>query len=96
MGPCKCPKMDFVVGAQIWAGVLRPFLTGAQISAQKAHFSGSVFERAFGAHRMLGGGSNLVFWTQRESRMSADVLIALLRALVVEICAKTLIEVKFW
>ena len=96
MGPCKCPKMDFVVGAQVWVGVLRPFLTGARISAQKPRFSGSVFARVFGAHRMLGGGSNLVFWTQGESRMSVDVLIALLRALVVEICAKKLIKVKFW
>ena len=96
MGPCECPKMDFVVGAQIWAGVLRPFLTGAQISAQKARFSGSVFERAFGAHRMLQLGSNLVFWILRDPRMSADMLVALIRALVVEICAKKLITVKFW
>ena len=83
MGPCECPKMDFLVGAQIWAGVLRPFLTGAQISAHKARFSGSVFERAFGAHRMLGGGSNLVFWILWDPRMSANVLVVLLRALVV-------------
>ena len=38
MGPCKCPEMDFVVGAQVWVGALRPFLTGAQISAQKSTF----------------------------------------------------------
>jgi len=88
--------MVFVVGAQVWVGVLRPFLTGAQISAQKALFSGSVFGRAFGAHRVLGGGSNLVLWTLGDPRISADVLVALLRALVVEICAKKLIEVKFW
>ena len=29
--PCKCRKMVFVVGAQVWVGVLRPFLTGARI-----------------------------------------------------------------
>ena len=88
--------MVFVVGAQIWVGVLMPFLTGAQISAQKALYSGFVFGRAFGAHRVVGGGSNPVFWTLGDPRMSADMLVALLRALVVEICAKKLIKVKFW
>ena len=40
MGPCKCPKMDFVVGAQVWVGAWRPFLTGPWILAQKAPKNG--------------------------------------------------------
>ena len=40
MGPCKCPEMDFVVGAQVWVGAWRPFLTGPWILAQKAPKNG--------------------------------------------------------